>query len=123
LTEPATKLELSGTLGVTYEGYNSRTEYRSGNGLHAEAGLSKHFESGFRIGVIGYRYDQLSRDGGAGASLGSFRTRAMAVGPSAGLTTMINDHLVIFGLQATRELYGKNRLRLTNTLLSMTVKF
>ena len=121
--EPNNKIELSGTAGFTLEGYNPATAYRSGNSVHLEEGLFKHFDNGLRLGAVSYQYDQLCPDGGAGARLGAFRTRAVGVGPSAGYTTEIGGHMVIFGAQATREIADANRLRQTGGQLTTTVKF
>lgn len=123
LIEPTTKLEFSGTAGFTLEGYNPATSYRSGNTVHFEEGISKHFDGGFRVSAISYQYLQVAPDTGSGAKLGAFRTRAVAVGPSVGYTTLIADHLVSFNLQATREVAFRNRLRQTNVQFSTTVKF
>ncbi len=85
--------------------------------------LSKCFDNGVRIGVIAVQYVQVSPDIGGSALLGPFYTRAAAVGGSAGYTTMIADHLVIFNLQATKEVAAHNRLKATGGLFSTTVKF
>ena len=119
---PTSKIELSGTAGFTIEGYNPLTQYRSGNTVHFEQGLSKYFESGFRVGIISYQYVQLTPDTGS-VLLGAFRTRSVGLGPSFGYTTVIGGHLVSFTLQATREIAQRNRLRQTNGLFSTTVKF
>jgi hypothetical protein len=121
--EPTNKIELSGKVGFTYEGYNPATLYQSGDAVHFEEGLSKHFDNGLRLGVISYQYIQVSPDTGAGATLGPFETHAVGVGPSAGYTTLINGHIVSFDLQATREVLVQNRLRQTSGLFSITYKF
>lgn len=121
--EPTNKIELSGTVGVTLEGYNNLTSYRSGTSIHFEEGISKHFDNGVRIGAFSYQYDQITGDSGSGAKLGPFKTRAVGVGPSFGYTTMINNHLVSFTLQAAHEVWVHNRLRATTGLLSATYKF
>lgn len=121
--EPTSKIELSGTVGFTYEGFNIQTLYSSGNAVHFEEALSKHFDKGFQAGVISYQYLQVSNDTGAGAVLGPFRTRAVAVGPSFGWTTEIAGHLVFFNAQATREVAFDHRLQETTGIFSTTLKF
>jgi hypothetical protein len=121
--DPNVGFEVSGTVGYTLEGYNGLTAYRSGNAVHFEQGVAQHFPNGFKIGLISYQYLQTSPDGGTGAVLGPFKTRAIGVGPSVGYTTMIGGHLVIISAQATREVATANRLRQTGGLLSTTVKF
>lgn len=121
--EPSSKIELSGTAGFTYEGYNPATLYRSGNAVHFEEGISKHFDNGFRLSAISYQYVQVSDDGGPGAILGPFRTRAVAVGPAAGYTTLVGGHLLSLAAQVTTEVAVKNRLRETAGTISTTIKF
>lgn len=121
--DPTTKIELSGTIGFTYEGYNPQTFYSSGNTVHFEEGLSKYFDKGFRAGIISYQYLQISDDTGAGAVLGPFRTSAVAVGPSFGWTTEIAGHIVSFNAQATRDVAFHNRLQDTTGLFATTLKF
>lgn len=122
-TEPGSKIELSGTAGFTIEGYNPITRYRSGNAIHFEEGLSKYFDSGVRVGAISYQYVQVSGDSGSGATLGSFRARALAIGPSLGYTTLIAERVVSFTIQGTHDVASRNRLRQTSGLFMTTVKF
>lgn len=121
--EPTNKIEFSGTVGFTYEGFNPQTLYQSGNSLHFEEGISKYFDKGFRAGIISYQYVQISDDTGAGAVLGPFLTRAVAVGPSFGWTTQIAGHLVSFNAQATRDVAFDHRLQITTGVFSTTLKF
>ena len=121
--EPTYKIELSGTVGFTIEGFNQDTNYRSGDALHFEEGLVKHFDNGAQFGVISYQYVQVTPDTGAGAILGPFETRAVGVGPTAGYTTLIYGHIVSFTLQAAQEVAVQNRLRQTTGLFSATYKF
>jgi hypothetical protein len=121
--DPTTKIELSGTAGFTYEGYNITTFYSSGNAVHFEEGLSKYFDKGFRAGIISYQYLQISDDSGAGAVLGPFRTDFVGVGPSFGWTTEIAGHAVSFNAQATRDVAFVHRLQATTGIFATTLKF
>ncbi|MCW2286239.1 hypothetical protein M2323_004126 [Rhodoblastus acidophilus] len=121
--EPTNGIEVSGTAGFTIEGYNAQTAYHSGDALHFEESISKHFGNGFRAGVYSYQYQQVTPDTGAGARLGSFEASAVAMGPTFGYMTMINDHLVSFTLQGAHEVAVKNRLAQTSGILSATYKF
>jgi hypothetical protein len=121
--DPTYKIELSGTVGFTIEGFNPATDYRSGDAVHFEEGLLKHLDNGVQFGVISYQYVQVTPDTGSGAILGPFETRAVAVGPTVGYTTLINGHIVSFTLQAAQEVAVQNRLRQTSGLFSATYKF
>ena len=72
--DPATGLELSGAMGVTFNAENTATNYRTGTELHVEGAIVQHLSEAFDIGLLGYYYDQLSGDSGSGvpASLGGF---------------------------------------------------
>jgi hypothetical protein len=120
---PANGLELSGTAGFTLEGFNDLTSYRSGDALHFEESISKHFDNGFRAGVYSTQYAQVTGDSGAGAKLGPFKTSAVGVGPSFGYITMLGGHLVSITLQGAHEVAVKNRLIQTTGILSVTYKF
>ncbi len=121
--EPTTKVEFSGTAGFTYEGYNPATQYRSGNAVHLEEAIIKHFANGFQFGAISYQYQQVSGDSGAGATLGPFRTREVGIGPSAGYTTLVGGHIVVLSGQVTTEVATEHRLKETAGSLALTVKF
>ena len=121
--EPTNKIEFSGAVGFTREGFNDSTSYRSGNALHVEGSISQHFDNGFRAGVIAYQYDQITGDSGSGARLGAFETSAICVGPSFGYVAMLDGHLLSLSLQAAHEVVVHNRLRATTGTLSATYGF
>jgi hypothetical protein len=121
--EPTNKIEFSGTVGFTIEGFNAATSYRSGDAVHFEEGLLKHLDNGVQFGVISYQYVQVTPDTGSGAVLGPFETRAVGVGPTVGYTTLINGHIVSFTLQGADEVAVQNRLRQTTGFFSATYKF
>ncbi len=121
--EPTNKIEFSGTVGFTIEGFNPATSYRSGDAVHFEEGLLKHLDNGVQFGVISYQYIQITPDTGSGAVLGPFETRAVGVGPTVGYTTLINGHIVSFTLQGAQEVAVQDRLRQTTGFFSATYKF
>ncbi|HYD70117.1 SphA family protein [Azospirillum sp.] len=60
---------------------NKDTGYGSGNELHADFLVGKHFGN-FAAGVAGYAYQQVTGDYGSGAVLGDFKGRVFALGPN-----------------------------------------
>lgn len=65
---PETGLDISGTLGVTFNGENPDTHYRTGTELHFEGAVVQHFNKQFDAGIVGYHYQQISGDSGDGAN-------------------------------------------------------
>lgn len=79
--DPALGHEASISVGFTYNFENPDTDYKSGTEFHVEAALVQHFSKQLAIGVVGYHYQQISADSGAGARLGDFEGRATGIGP------------------------------------------
>lgn len=121
--EPTNKIELSGTVGFTIEGFNPATSYLSGDAVHFEEAILKHFDNGVQFGAFTYQYVQVTPDSGSGAILGPFETSAVGVGPTAGYTTLISGHIVSLTLQGAHEVAVHDRLRQTTGLFSATYKF
>jgi hypothetical protein len=107
--------------GFSFNGGNPATRYRSGNEFHAEWSATKNFDQGFSAGLIGYYYDQLTGDSGAGAVLGSFEGRAVAVGAMAGYTFNIGKLPVSTRLKVYREVEAVNRTQGTAVFATVTI--
>lgn len=63
-----------------YNFENKDTNYKSGQALHVDYLIGKHFGP-FAVGVGGYAYQQLTGDSGEGAILGDFKGKALSAGP------------------------------------------
>lgn len=72
--------EFSGVLGVTLNGENPDTDYRSGTDLHLELTYKQHLPMGLSAGLVGYYYQQLTTDSGSNL-LGDFKGRVAGLGP------------------------------------------
>jgi hypothetical protein len=72
---PQTGFELSAVAGFTYNFINPATQYQNGVDFHLDWAVSQFLSKQFHIGVVGYAYQQLSGDSGAGATLGPFNRR------------------------------------------------
>jgi len=75
--------ELSGVLGVTFNGENKDTDYRSGTDLHLELAYRQHLPSGLAAGLAGYYFQQLTPDSGS-SLLGDYKGRVAGIGPEIG---------------------------------------
>ena len=82
--DPQTGHELSAVLGFTYNLMNPATQYQNGIDMHLDWGVSQFLSKQVQVGLVGYVYDQLSCDSGAGDRLGCFESRVAGIGPQVG---------------------------------------
>jgi Putative MetA-pathway of phenol degradation len=72
-------------LGFTYNFENPYTDYKNGIDMHFDWGASKFLAKDLHIGLVGYAYQQLTCDSGAGNRVGCFESRVFGIGPQLGL--------------------------------------
>jgi hypothetical protein len=108
--DPTSGLEASGIAGFTFNGENPDTDYKTGTEFHIEYALMKHFSKQFSTGLIGFHYDQVTGDSGAGATLGSFKGRTTAIGAAINYNTQIRSIPVATSFRWYHELDTTNRL-------------
>jgi hypothetical protein len=119
--DPATGLDLSGAVGITVNGENEDTDYRTGNEFHGEWAIAKSFSSAFSAGVVGYYYEQFTGDSGTGAVLGDFEGRVAAVGLTAAYNLEIAQRPVSLRVDAYREFHAKNRLEGNSVFVTLAL--
>jgi hypothetical protein len=102
-------LDVTASAGITLNGENAVTNYQSGTELHFEAAVAKKIAKGLSIGAVGYHYEQISGDKGAGAVLGSFKGRASALGAVLSYDFTAGGLAVSARLQVMQEFNVKNR--------------
>lgn len=119
--EPSTGLDISGAVGVTFNGENPATDYRTGTEFHLEWAISKTFTPQFSAGVIGYYYDQISGDSGAGARLGDFEGRVAAIGATVGYNFELGEHPVATRIKYFHEFAAENRAEGDSVFLTFSV--
>src|SRR5205807_2521118 len=76
--------EFNAVLGFTYNFQNQSTQYQNGVDMHLDWATSKFITKQWQIGLVGYVYNQLSCDTGAGDRVGCFESRVMGAGPQIG---------------------------------------
>jgi hypothetical protein len=79
-------------LGFTYNFENEFTQYKNGVDMHLDLGASKSVTKQLQLGLVGYAYQQISCDSGAGNRVGCFESRVFGVGPRIGYVVAINEH-------------------------------
>lgn len=108
--QPATGREFSAALGFTYNFENRSTNYQNGIDGHLELGASQFLNEQLFVGVAAYYYQQVSGDSGAGAVLGSFKSRVVGAGPQVGYLFPLGEKLqAALSAKAYGEFAAQNR--------------
>jgi hypothetical protein len=115
-------IEFSAVAGLTYNFINPSTEYRSGNDFHLDLSFSPYVSETIHIGAVGYVYEQLSGDSGAGAVLGDFRSRVAGAGPQIGFFLPIGDREGYLNLRAYYEFAAAHRLEGWNMFVTFSIE-
>ncbi len=102
--------EFSSVIGVTFNGENLDTEYKSGIESHLELSYKQHLPSGWSAGLVGYAYQQLTADSNGPAILGDFKGRVFSVGPEVGYQFKAGDTSIGLDLRWYHEFDAKNRV-------------
>jgi hypothetical protein len=118
---PATGHEFSAVAGFTYNFKNQTTQYQSGVDFHLDWGASQFLSKQFFVGLVGYAYDQVSADSGAGDRIGAFESRVFAIGPQIGYIFPIADKQGYLGLKSYFEFEARNRPEGWNTWLTFSI--
>ncbi|REF85867.1 hypothetical protein DES32_1905 [Methylovirgula ligni] len=106
---PQTGNELSGTLGFTYNYKNPQTQYQNGVDMHFDWGASHFLTKQWQIGAVGYAYQELSCDSGAGDRVGCFESRVFGAGGQVGYIIPMRKLQGYLNVKAYKEFDGENR--------------
>jgi hypothetical protein len=107
--DPELGIDLTAVGGFTVNGENPDTDYRTGEELHLEAGLTKYLTKEFSISAIGAHYQQITGDSGEGARLGPYKGRATALGGGLGYNFTLGHTPVSTKVKVLREVDVENR--------------
>jgi len=118
---PQNNIELSTAAGITFNGKNDDTEYKTGTEFHFEASAFYQFTPTLSAGLNGYHYEQISGDSGAGATLGDFKGRVSALGPGISGTFQVGPVPVTVSLRYYHEFNAKHRLEGDTGWLTATI--
>jgi hypothetical protein len=100
---PQTGQEFSAVLGFTYNFENPSTQYQNGVDLHLDWATSKFITKQWQIGLVGYAFNQISCDRGAGTRLGCFESQVAGVGPQIGYVMPLGDLQGYVNLKGYKE--------------------
>jgi hypothetical protein len=118
--DPRLGIDLSGAVGVTFNGTNPVTDYTTGTEFHLELAASKILSNGFQFGAIGYYYQQVTGDSGSGARLGDFKGRTIALGGTAAYTFKLDGRDITTRVKVLREFDVENRIEGTAGFLTVS---
>ena len=122
-TWTASKLQVNGAVGVTFNSENKDTDYRSGSDFHLEWAVGYEVCKGLVIGPAGYSYRQLTGDSGDGAVLGPFEGEVDAIGGGISYTTLVASTPVVFNARHYEEFNAEHRMNGRMSILSGTARF
>lgn len=114
--------EWSAVVGLTYNFINPYTQYQSGIDAHLDWAISPYVSDILHIGAVGYFYNQLTGDSGAGATLGEFKSRVAGIGPQIGFFLPFADREGYLNLRGYYELDAKNRLSGWNAYITFSIE-
>lgn len=119
--DPTIGWDLSAAAGFTFNQPNTATDYNTGDEFHLEWAATKYITKEFTIGLVGYYYQQLTPDTGAGARLGAFEGRVIALGGSIGYTFEAGKLPISTRLKVYREFDAQNHLEGTAGYFTVSV--
>jgi hypothetical protein len=117
--DPKTGHEISGVLGFTYNSTNPSTQYQSGVDMHLDWGASQFLTKQLQVGVVGYVYDEIGCDSGAGDRVGCFQSRVIGIGPQLGYIIPLGAMQAYVNLKGYEEFDAQNRAHGWNTWLTV----
>ena len=117
--DPTTGFEVTAVPGLTFNGENRDSGYKTGTEFHLEFAALKHFSQQFALGVAGFHYQQITGD--KGSALGDFKGRVTAVGPTLNFGFQLGSIPVAGKAKYFREFNEKNRLKGDVALLQFAI--
>ena len=118
---PKSGLEASVAAGFTFNWENPDTNYQTGTEFHVEWALMKHLSKTFAIGLVGYHYQQVTGDSGAGATIGGFEGRVTGIGPEVSYTFLWGKIPISTDLKFFHEFDVENRVEGDGGLLTVSI--
>jgi hypothetical protein len=118
---PVTGHEFSVVAGLTYNFINPDTQYRNGVDFHLDWGASQFLSKQLLVGLVGYVYQEIGCDSGAGANLGCFRSRVFGVGPQIGYIIPMGEWQGYLNLKGYGEFGAENRPEGWNVWLTFAI--
>jgi hypothetical protein len=119
--DPKSGWDVSGKAGLTLNGENSHTDYKTGTEMHLEAAVEKTLSPKWSAGLQAYYFKQVSGDSGPGAKLGPFQGEVSGVGATAAYNFKIGQMPATLRARAFTEFNATNRLEGDSFWLGLSV--
>jgi hypothetical protein len=119
--DPTKGHEFSAVAGFTYNFENDHTQYKNGVDFHLDWGASQFLSKQLLIGLVGYIYQQVSCDSGAGDRVGCFESRVFGVGPQIGYIIPLGEWQGYLNLKGYGEFGAENRPEGWNVWLTFAI--
>ena len=97
------------------------TQYQNGIDMHLDWGASQFLSKQTHIGLVGYAYQQLTCDSGAGNRVGCFQSRVFAIGPQIGHIIPLGTHQGYLNLKGYKEFGAEHRPEGWNVWLTFVI--
>jgi hypothetical protein len=118
---PQTGHEFSAVGGFTYNFVNPATNYQNGVDFHLDMAAAQFLSKQVLVGAVGYLYNQVTGDRGAGDRVGSFESRVAGVGPQIGYLFPIGNMQGYLNLKGYYEFDSHDRPSGWNTWLTFAI--
>jgi hypothetical protein len=118
---PQTGQEFSAVTGLTYNFLNPSTQYQNGVDWHLDFGVSQFVSKQVQLGVVGYLYEQVSGDSGAGDRVGAFQSRVVGVGPQIGVIFPFGSMQGYLNFKGYAEFDQQNRPAGWNAWITLSI--
>ena len=119
--DPKSGHELSVVAGFTHNYINPYTQYMNGTDFHVDWGAAQFLSKQLLVGAVGYVYDQITGDSGAGDHIGPFMSRVVGVGPQVGYIFPLGNYQGYLNLKGYGEFDYHDRPHGYNTWLTLTI--
>lgn len=112
--------------GITLNTENGDTDYHSGSVLHTEASITQLLPLGkgfLGIGANAFLYEQVTGDSGPGATLGSFKSSSVGIGPTLSYILPIGDNTLVAEVKWIPERDTEKRLEGDSIWVKLVYQF
>jgi hypothetical protein len=113
--------EFSAVTGLTYNFIDPATDYQNGIDWHLDWGASQVLTDRLTIGLVGYFYNQITGDSGAGDRVGPFMSRVTGIGPQVSFLFPVAGMQGTLTLKAYEEFDARNRPSGQNAWVTFSV--
>jgi len=119
--DPKSGWDVSGKAGLTWNGENPYTDYKTGTEMHLETAIEKTFSPKWSAGLQAYYFKQVSADSGPGAKLGPFQGEVTGVGATAAYNFKMGHMPATLRARAFTEFNATNRMEGDSFWLELAV--